>query len=42
MTTFLKLPRLLKGGIGLIDPTVSAVRHIIGLQGKYWKTIKGK
>jgi hypothetical protein len=32
MTTFPGSPRLLKGGIILIDPETSAVRHIIALQ----------
>jgi len=32
MTTFPNSPRLLKGGIVLVDPTTSAVRRIIALQ----------
>ncbi len=32
MTTFPNSPRLLKGGIVLVDPGTSAVRRIIGLQ----------
>ena len=32
MTTFPRSPRLLKGGIVLIDPETSAVQRIISLQ----------
>jgi hypothetical protein len=45
MTTFPKSPRLLKGGIVLIDPETSAVQRIISLQynpEKLTRTLKGK
>jgi len=45
MTTFPKSPRLLKGGIVLIDPETSVVQRIISLQynpEKLTRTLKGK
>jgi hypothetical protein len=45
MTTFPRSPRLLKGGIVLIDPETSAVQRIISLQynpEKLTRTLKGK
>jgi hypothetical protein len=44
MTTFPRSPKLLKGGIVLIDPDTSAVRRIISLQynpEKLTRTLKG-
>ena len=45
MTTFPRSPRLLKGGIALIDPETSAVQRIIVLQynpDKLSRTLKGQ
>lgn len=45
MTTFPRSPRLLKGGIVLIDPETSAVQRIISLQynpEKLTRTLKGQ
>ena len=45
MTTFPRSPRLLKGGIVLIDPDTSAVQRIIALQynpEKLTRTLKGQ
>ena len=45
MTTFPQSPRLLKGGIVLIDPDTSAVKRVISLQynpDKLSRTLKGQ
>ena len=45
MTTFPRSPKLLKGGIVLIDPDTSAVQRIIALQynpDKLSRTLKGQ